>query len=53
MYANFYHNDKCLYSIRVDTEHGAEHIADAEFNENAKITDWSYTDKPTSKKVLE
>ena len=32
MYANFYHNDKCLYSIKTKTEKQAERIADVEYS---------------------
>lgn len=47
MYANFYDKkNKCLFSVEVNSEHQATHLADKIYASNKKVTDWTITDKP-------
>lgn len=46
MFANFYHNDTCLFSIKVNSESEAYRISDNEFARNKDINDWTITENP-------
>ena len=45
-YANFYHGDRCLFSIRCSTERAAEKLSVGVYQEHEEVDDWTYTDEP-------
>ena len=52
-YANFYQGDKCLFSVLCNGISEAENLADKEYSYGDKrVDDWTYTETPMSKKVL-
>ena len=53
MYINFYDkNDKCLYSVKVNSEKQAEKLADIEYQLDYEIEDWTLTGQPMSEEIL-
>jgi hypothetical protein len=51
MFANFYNDNDCLFSVEVNSEKQAEDLADKLYTTNEKINDWTLTDKPMSKTI--
>lgn len=53
MYANFYDkNNRCIYSVKVETELEAHNQADRQFKECKEVVDWTLTDKPISNTII-
>jgi hypothetical protein len=53
MYANFYDKkDKCLFSVKIDSESDGYKRATHAYARNSKVVDWTITEKAMSKKII-
>jgi len=51
MFANFYNDNICLFSVEVNSEKQAEDLADKLYTTDKSINDWTLTDKPMSNTI--
>lgn len=42
-YANFYHDDECLFSVACASVREAEKLADVVYRQQEKVNDWTFT----------